>query len=219
MGCEREADARRSSEVLPKRCAKDGLEINTEKTTVLRFGRPQRPSADHQPGTCSFLGFVHYWGKTWRGSYTIKRKTEGKRLRRTLGEFWRWCRDNRHRAPQEQSVLLCAKLRGYYQYDGVRCNSPCLDLVYYAATRAWRYWLNRRGGRKRTWRACGRMRAAYPLPRPKIVQGWVEGRGGPRERRATGMRGAGVRTETDDAGCLRYRATSPYGNVRCRGTV
>jgi hypothetical protein len=183
IGCEREADARRIIEVLPKRFAKYGLEINTEKTKVVRFGRPPRSSADRQPGTFSFLGFVHYWGKTWRGSYTIKRKTEGKRLRRTLGEFWRWCRDNRHRAPQEQYVLLCAKLRGYYQYYGVRCNSQCLDLVYYAATRAWRYWLNRRGGRKMTWRAFGRMMAAYPLPRPKIVKGWVECRVGPRERR------------------------------------
>jgi len=104
MGCEREEDARRIIEVLPKRFAKYGLEINTEKTTVVRFGRPQRSSADRQPGTFSFRGFVHYWGKTWRGSSTIKRKTEGKRLRRTLGEFWRWCRDNRHRAPQEQYV-------------------------------------------------------------------------------------------------------------------
>ena len=101
-----------------------------------------------------------------------KRKTEGKWLRRPLGEFWRWCRDHRHRPPQEQYVLLCAKRRGDYQYDGVRCNGPCLTLGYDAATRAWRYWLNRRGGRKMTWRAFGRMMAAYPLPRPKIVQGW-----------------------------------------------
>jgi hypothetical protein len=104
IGCEREEDAWRIIEVGPKRFAKYGLEINTEKTTVVRFGRPQRSSADRQPGTFSFLGFVHSWGKTWRGSYTIKRKTEGKRLRRTLGECWRWCRDNRHRAPQEQHV-------------------------------------------------------------------------------------------------------------------
>jgi hypothetical protein len=173
IGCEREEDARRIKAVLPKRFAKYGLEINTEKTKLVDFGRPQRASAERQPGTFSFLGFVHYWGKTWRGSYTIKRKTEGKRLRRSLGEFWRWCRDNRHRSLQEQYALLCAKLRGYYQYYGVRCNSQCLDLVYHAATRAWRYWLNRRGGRKMTWRVFGRMMAAYPLPRPRIVKGWV----------------------------------------------
>jgi hypothetical protein len=160
-------------EVLPKRFAKYGLEINAEKTRVVDFGRPQRRTDGRKPGTFSFLGFVHYWGRTWRGGYTIKRKTEGKRLRRSLGEFWRWCRDHRHRPLQEQYATLCAKLRGYYQYYGVRCNSQCLDLVYYAATRAWRYWLNRRGGRKITWRAFGRMMAAYVLPRPKVVKGWV----------------------------------------------
>lgn len=104
IGCERAEDARRMSKVLPQRFAKYGLEINTEKTKVVDFGRPQRSSAERQPGTFSFLGFVHSWGKTWRGSYTIKRKTEGKRLRRTLGEFWRWCRGNRHRPLQEQYV-------------------------------------------------------------------------------------------------------------------
>ncbi len=173
IGCEWEEDARRIKEVLPKRFAKYGLEINTEKTKLVDFGRPQRSTSGRKPGTFSFLGFVHYWGKTWRGSYTIKRKTEGKRLRRTLGEFWRWCRDNRHRPLQEQYASLCAKLRGYYQYYGIRCNSQCLDLVYHTATRAWRYWLNRRGGRKMTWRAFGRMMAAYPLLRPRIVKGWV----------------------------------------------
>ena len=54
MGCEREEDARRIIEVVPKRFAKYGLEINTEKTTVVRFGRPQRPSADPRPELSAF---------------------------------------------------------------------------------------------------------------------------------------------------------------------
>jgi hypothetical protein len=110
IGCELEEEARRIKEVLPKRFAKYGLEINAEKTKLVDFGRPQRRTDGRKPGTFSFLGFVHYWGKTWRGTYTIKRKTEGKRLRRTLGEFWRWCRDHRHRPLQEQYATLCAKL-------------------------------------------------------------------------------------------------------------
>jgi RNA-directed DNA polymerase len=173
IGCELAEDARRITAGLPKRFAKYGLEINAEKTTMVDFRRPQRQPSGRKTGTFSLLGFVHYWGKTWRGGYPITRKTEGKRLRRTLGELWRWCRDTRHRPLQEQYATLCAKLRGSYQYYGVRCNSPCLDLVYYAAMRAWRHWLNRRGGRKMTWRAFGRMMAAYPLPQPKIGKGWV----------------------------------------------
>lgn len=177
IGCEREEDAQRIMQVLPLRFAKYGLAINTEKTKLVRFVQPHgtsdRTASGGKPGTFSFLGFVHYWGKTWRGGHTIKRKTEGKRLRRSLTSLWEWCRENRHRPLEEQYRALCAKLRGYYQYYGVRCNSQCLDLVHYAATRAWRYWLNRRGGRKLNWQAFGRLLSEFPLPTPKIVQSWV----------------------------------------------
>jgi len=59
------------------------------------------------------------------------------------------------------------------QYYGVRCNSQCLNLVFYTVERAWRYWLNRRGGRKLTWQAFGKLLAKFTLPRPKIMQPWV----------------------------------------------
>ena len=94
-------------------------------------------------------------------------------MSRTLSSLWQWCRDNRHRPLPEQYQTLCAKLRGHYQYYGVRCNSRCLDLVHYGATRAWRYWLNRRGDRKLTWQKFGRLLAQFPLLNPKIVQAWV----------------------------------------------
>ena len=180
IGCENEADARRIMEVLPKRFAKYGLEVNTEKTRLVDFTRPRRghgpkdcPLPKGKPGTFSFLGFVYFWGKTFKGGYTIKRKTEGKRLRRSMQAIWSWCREQRHRPLEDQYRILCAKLRGHYQYYGVRCNSRCLDLVFYTAERAWRYWLNRRGGRKLSWQAFGRLMAKYPLPRPRIVQAWV----------------------------------------------
>ena len=87
--------------------------------------------------------------------------------------YWQWCRDNMHRPLEQQYAVLCAKLSGYYRYYGVRCNSPCLDVVFNTAQRAWRYWLNRRGGRKLTWQAFGRLMEKYPLPQPKIMQPWV----------------------------------------------
>jgi group II intron reverse transcriptase/maturase len=177
IGCEREEDAQRIMKVLPLRFAKYGLEINADKTKLVRFVRPSRKAdpilPGTKPGTFNFLGLTHYWGQTWKGGYTIKRKTEGTRLRRAMTSYWHWCRANRHRPLDRQYQELCAKLRGYYQYYGVRCNSQCLDLVYYAAERAWRYWLNRRGGRKLTWRTFRRLKAEYPLPRPRIVQSWV----------------------------------------------
>jgi RNA-directed DNA polymerase len=174
IGCEREADARRIMEVLPKRFAKYGLSVNAEKTKLVSFRRPRRgydpKRHGPKPDTFSFLGFTHYWGKTRKGSYTIKRKTEGKRMFRTIRNLRQWCRANRHRPLPEQHTILCAKLRGHYQYYGVRCNSECLELVHYQLMRAWRYWLNRRGGRKKlNWQKYQRLLKAYPLPRPKIV--------------------------------------------------
>ena len=59
------------------------------------------------------------------------------------------------------------------EYYGVRSNSDCLELVHYTVERAWHYWLNRRGGRKLTWKHYGRLTARYPLPRPRIVQAGV----------------------------------------------
>ena len=85
-------DAARIMRALPQRFAKYGLELNTEKTQLVNFARPRRGTGRHpdgrKPGTFSFLGFVYYWGKTFRGGYTIKRKTEGKRIARTCSSFW-----------------------------------------------------------------------------------------------------------------------------------
>ena len=177
IGCASEEDARRIMQVLPLRFAKYGLQINAEKTKLVRFARPRWgfDPAKHgpKPDTFTFLGFTHYWGKTKKGGHTIKRKTEGKRLRRTLSAFWQWCRANRHRPLERQYCDLSAKLRGYYQYYGVRCNSDCLALVHYTVERGWRYWLNHRGGRKLTWQQFGHLKSRFPLPRPKIVQAWV----------------------------------------------
>jgi RNA-directed DNA polymerase len=160
MGCEVAEEARRRQEVLPKRFAQYGLESPTDKPTVGDCGRPQRSAAGRKPGPCSFRGVVHSWGTTWRGGDPSTRKPEGKRLRRILGEDWRWCWDHRHRPLQAQYAVLCAQRRGSCQSSGIRCNSPCLDVVHSAATRAWHSGLHRRGGRQRTWRAFGRMMAA-----------------------------------------------------------
>ena len=77
IGCELADDAARIMRALPQRFAKYGLELNTEKSRLVNFARPRRGTGRHpdgrKPGTFSFLGFVYYWGKTFRGGYTIKR--------------------------------------------------------------------------------------------------------------------------------------------------
>ena len=69
---EREDDARRVHEVLPKRFAGYGLELHPEKTRLLDFRRP-RYWGDDDPASFDLLGFTHYWGKSRRGASVIKR--------------------------------------------------------------------------------------------------------------------------------------------------
>ncbi|MBW1715988.1 MAG: hypothetical protein JRJ77_09215 [Deltaproteobacteria bacterium] len=44
----------------------------------------------------------------------------------------------------EQYKVLCSKLRGFYQYYGVRSNYKALEVVFEYTQKAWRRWLSRR---------------------------------------------------------------------------
>jgi len=172
IGFELEADARRVMAVLPKRFNRFGLTIHPEKTVLIEFKKPSSrdPSAKGK-GTFDFLGFTHYWAKTRRGYWVIKRKTIRKRLRRFMKAIWTWCRDNRHEPLNEQYRTLCAKLRGYYQYYGIRGNFKMLEVVFEHTERAWRYWLSRRShkGHINWQKFVDSLRHKLPLPKPRII--------------------------------------------------
>jgi hypothetical protein len=69
-----EDDARRVTEVLPKRFGKYGLTLHPDKTRLVPFRRPPhkvgggKAHGTDRPGTFDLLGFTHYWGRTrWGG--------------------------------------------------------------------------------------------------------------------------------------------------------
>ncbi len=112
----REDDARRVVKALPKRLARFNLSLHPEKTQLVYFrqpaGKTRRPRTD-LPGTFELLGFVHYWGRSRRGYWVVKRKTAPRRLSRALREIREWCRRQRHLSLGEQCRQLGAKLRGH----------------------------------------------------------------------------------------------------------
>jgi RNA-directed DNA polymerase len=168
-----EGDARRVLDVLPKRFGKYGLTLHPEKTRLVPFqGRPPGAppgSRDERPGTFDFLGFTHYWGRTLKGNWAVKRKTSEGRFRRSLTSVAQWCREHRHLPISEQWVALTRKLRGHFAYYGITGNMASLGRFRYHVTRAWHKWLSRRSGKARIpWERFNEVERRYPLPPPRL---------------------------------------------------
>ncbi|MCP4020972.1 MAG: group II intron reverse transcriptase/maturase, partial [Desulfobacteraceae bacterium] len=168
IGCESKTDAERIMEVLPKRFEKHDLSLHPKKTTLISFSKPAASvRKDKVNGIFDFLGFTFYWAKSLKGYWIIKKKTAGKRLNRFMKMVWRWCKTNRHETIKEQYKILCSKLRGFYQYYGVRSNYKALEVVYEYTEKAWRRWLSRRSHKGKV--LLVDLRKQFSLPKPKIV--------------------------------------------------
>lgn len=171
IGFEREDDAKRVMAVVPKRFAKYGLRIHPDKTKLIPFQKPSsRQDKPEESETFTFLGLTHFWAKSRRGYWVIKRKTASKRLKRTTKALWVWCRNNRHVPIQEQYRILCSKLRGHYQYYGIRGNIRSMQKLLHRVQRMWKYWLSRRSHKGyMNWDKFVKFQKYLPLPTPKIV--------------------------------------------------
>jgi len=170
MGFNLKSDAERVFQVLPKRFERFGLRIHPEKSRMVQFSRPYWKQGKG-PGSFAFLGFTHYWGKTLSGGWTIKRKTQGKRLSRFLSGIGDWCKEHLHEAMAKQYGILSAKLRGHYQYYGVRGKFKMLEVVYEGTRVKWKKWLSRRNSKDRMgWeKFAAQVEEIFGLPKPRIV--------------------------------------------------
>jgi group II intron reverse transcriptase/maturase len=170
MGFEREDDARRVMAVLPKRFEKYGLTLHPEKTRLIDYRKPKEKSDDSDddqgPGSFDLLGFTHYWAKSRRGFWVIKRKTAKSRFSRAVKRIKEWMREHRHTPIREQCRTLGLKLKGHYGYYGITGNSQALGRFRREVIRLWKKWLSRRSQRAwLDWVAMDRLLARYPLPR------------------------------------------------------
>ena len=162
-----ETDARRVLSALPKRFGKYGLRLHPEKTRLVPFDRPPKgmKKPRRKPGTFDLLGFTHYWARSRRGNWVVKRKIAKDRMSRATRALDQWCRANRHRPIPEQWRALVRKLQGLYAYYGIIGNVRKLRMIRYQATRSWRKWLDRRSQKgKMTWEHFQKLLAVFPLP-------------------------------------------------------
>jgi len=164
-GFGREEDAQRFYSQLEERLWKFGLELATEKTRVIPFSRHRRGETSFD-----FLGFEFRWGSDRKGQARLQRRTSRKKFRSSVKRVAEWCKKNRHRRLGEQFKLLNAKLRGYYNYYGVRGNYESLDKFFYQVRRLHLKWLNRRSQRPSyNWTGYDELIRHFALARPRIA--------------------------------------------------
>lgn len=160
-----ESDAQRFYRVLGLRMERVGLEVAQEKTQLLRFSRQDWT----RNGTFEFLGFEFRWGRGRWGKPALKRRTARKKYRASLASFRDWCRAHCRMHKDKFFAALNAKLRGYYNYYGIRGNYESLGDFFYHVTRMLYRELNRRSQRRSyNWKGFAELIKVFKLERPRI---------------------------------------------------
>ena len=165
-----EEDAQRVLDVLPKRFGRFGLTLHPMKTCVVKFRPPTQNKSSEGKRAFDLLGFTHYWARSRRGYWVVKRKTSQSRFSRSLHAINQWCKTHRHQKVREQHQTLVKKLRGHYEYYGITGNTNALRCFHYEVKRIWKKWLSRRSQRSYIdWPRFTEMLERYPLPHPRAV--------------------------------------------------
>jgi RNA-directed DNA polymerase len=175
LGFENQADAEKVYAVLFRRFEKYGLQLHAEKTRLVAFGQPTDSAGNSggegtPPGTFDFLGFTHYWDKTRKGRWVIRRQTSRKRFSRSLKAINQGCRKNLHEPLRVQVEALGRKRKGHFGYYGITGNYDALARYRWEVVRVWRKWLARRGDPQgMPWARLNRLLQFYDLPAARVV--------------------------------------------------
>jgi group II intron reverse transcriptase/maturase len=161
-------DAERYYQVQPKRLQKFNLEVAPEKTQLMRFSR-FHPSMKRR---FTFLGFEFFWKKDRKGIPRVKRRTARKKLQGACKRIKQWIKFNRHLPSAEFFKGLNSRLRGHYNYYGMRGNYVSLKCFYKWVIECVFKWLNRRGGKRRsfTWGLFVQILNRREVARPRITE-------------------------------------------------
>jgi RNA-directed DNA polymerase len=180
MGFRDRAEAERFLAELQERLRKFGLELHSEKTRLIAFGR--KPENDWKwkgggkPGTFDFLGFTHSCGRNRKGYFTIHRETVGKRMRAKLKVIKQQLQIRMHASIEETGKWLKSVVQGYFNYYAVPGNGKRLRAFRDGVKRLWWHALRRRGQRRPwTWERLAPFVKRW-LPSPRIIHPYPSNR-------------------------------------------
>ncbi len=151
---------------LPKRLDKFCLSVAPEKTGMQRFSRfhPSR----HR--VIIFLGFETYWTIDKKGKPRVMQRTARKKLHGACKRIKEWIKINRHLKGIKFIKALNKRLQGHYNYYSVVGNLRSIWSFYSWAVECSFKWLNRRGGKRKsfTWKVFLRAIERLGLAKPKL---------------------------------------------------
>ena len=160
-----ENEAKQVYELLIKRLAKFGLEMEQEKTRILPFGRFKGTKE-----TFDFLGFMHYNGTTRTGKYTVGHKMSKKKRKIKNQSITKWIKEHRATKFIETIKLLNKKLIGLYAYYGINGMLSELYKIYYHTLYALRSSIFRRSQRRLSVKVFNKILKRVPIVEPKIYK-------------------------------------------------
>lgn len=168
------SESKRVEKALKNRFNKYGLEIHPTKSRIISFGKYEQQNAKNQKrrsNTFDFLGFTHFCDKTRNGKFKVGRKTSRKKFRAKMKTMNNWLKSIRNcKQLKEWWKILCAKLRGHFQYYGISGNYVSISKFNKLTVELTKKWINRRSQKQSmNWEQFNLYLEKYPLPKPKIM--------------------------------------------------
>jgi RNA-directed DNA polymerase len=180
LGFEHRTDAERFLREFQDRLAKFGLELHSDKTRLIEFGRfaarDRKRRGEGKPETFAFLGFTHFCGQLTTGTFTVWRITAQKRMVAKLKVIKAELQRRKHHRTSEVGAWLRSVVLGYYQYHAVPGNTTQLRIFSRRVAWLWRNVLIRRSQRAQVgWDRLTPILTRW-IPQPRVLHPYPDAR-------------------------------------------
>jgi RNA-directed DNA polymerase len=150
---QRSEDAEKFYEVLPKRLEKYGLQLNKDKSSLLKTGSKEAAEAENRGERLQaykFLGFICYWGKNrnnlrWR----LKFKSRGDRFTAKLKGLRAYLKENLSQNTEITLLRVKRVVAGWVNYHAISDNQRRVNSFIHESKEILFRWINRKGGRRK----------------------------------------------------------------------
>ncbi len=194
LGFEIKEEAVHCLELMHERLGSFGLKLHPVKTKLLAFGaktawKAKKTKENKGSETFNFLGFTYYVGKSRKGVYMVKRKTQRTRLIKQLKRIRSELKGKRlHHKIHQTGRWLNKVVIGHLNYYSVPLNMNSVGFFILELKRAWLKALRRRSQRnKMTWERFSKYCNIF-IPSPRVMHPYPEARFDARTRGRSRMR-------------------------------